>query len=71
MPEEITGTAPETAPLEVIAAVAQPESQPDPPEFQVERFTVVATFDDVECHFDSPAWSVGLTAPRGLSPGWP
>ena len=31
MPEEITGTAPETAPAEVIAAAAQPESQQETP----------------------------------------
>jgi hypothetical protein len=37
MPEEITGTAPETAPAEVITAAPQPE-------VQVERFTVAASF---------------------------
>ena len=31
MPEEITGTAPETAPVEVIAAAAQPESSTGEP----------------------------------------
>jgi len=44
MPEEVTGTAPETAPVEVIAAAAQPEPQQESPEVQVERFTVEATF---------------------------
>ena len=45
MPEEITATAPETAPAEVIAAAAAPpEPQQESTEFQVERFTVAATF---------------------------
>ena len=44
MPEEITGTAPETAPVEVIAAAAQIENQQEAPEFQVERFTVAVSY---------------------------
>jgi hypothetical protein len=44
MPEELTGTAPETVPAEVIVAAAEPESQPESPEVQVERFTVASTF---------------------------
>ncbi len=44
MPEEIAGTAPETAAAEVIAAAVQSEPQQEGSEVQVERFTVAATF---------------------------
>jgi len=68
MPEEITGTAPETVPVEVIAAAAEPESQPEPPEFQVERFTVVATFAPPSANDDArtidAVWYTGAKVPR-------
>jgi hypothetical protein len=74
MPEEIAGTAPETAPelipVEVVstAAVAQPEPHPEPSEVQVERFTVVATFappsaDDDARTIDA-VWYTGAKIPR-------
>jgi hypothetical protein len=68
MPEEITGTAPETAPVEVIAAATQPESQLEPPEFQVERFTVAATFAPPSANDDArtidAVWYTGAKVPR-------
>ncbi len=68
MPEEITGTAPETVPVEVIAAAAEPESQPEPPEFQVERFTVEATFAPPSANDDArtidAVWYTGAKVPR-------
>src|ERR1022692_3468933 len=68
MPEEITGTAPETAKVEVIAAAAQPESQTEPPEFQVERFTVAATFAPPSANDDArtidAVWYTGAKVPR-------
>ena len=68
MPEEITGTAPETAPAEVIAAAAQPESQQEAPEFQVERFTVAATFAPPSANDDArtidAVWYTGAKVPR-------
>jgi hypothetical protein len=68
MPEEITGTALETVPVEVIAAAAQPESQPEPPEFQVERFTVEATFAPPSANDDArtidAVWYTGAKVPR-------
>ena len=68
MPEEITGTAPETAPVEVIAAAAQPESQQERPEFQVERFTVAATFAPPSANDDArtidAVWYTGAKVPR-------
>src|SRR5450759_5196650 len=68
MPEEITGTAPETVPVEVIAASAQPESQPEAPEFQVERFTVAATFAPPSANDDArtidAVWYTGAKVPR-------
>ena len=69
MPEEITGTAPETAPAEVIAAAAaQPEPQQESPEFQVERFTVAATFAPPSANDDArtidAVWYTGAKVPR-------
>jgi|SRR5579871_4201422 len=68
MPEEVTGTAPETAPAEVIAAAAQPEPQQESPEVQVERFTVEATFAPPSANDDSrtidAVWYTGAKVPR-------
>jgi hypothetical protein len=68
MPEEITETSPATAPVEAIAAAAQPESQPEPPEFQVERFTVAATFAPPSANDDArtidAVWYTGVKVPR-------
>jgi hypothetical protein len=68
MPEEITGTAPETAPVEVIAAAAQPEPQQETAEFQVERFTVAATFAPPSANDDArtidAVWYTGAKVPR-------
>ena len=68
MPEEIAGTAPETAPVEVITAAAQPESQAELPEFQVERFTVAATFAPPSANDDArtidAVWYTGAKVPR-------
>ena len=67
MPEEIAGTAPETAAAEVIAAAAQPEPQQESPEFQVERFTVVATFAPPSANDDArtidAVWYTGAKRP--------
>jgi hypothetical protein len=68
MPEEITGTALETAPVEVIAAAAQPESQQESPEVQIERFTVAATFAPPSANDDArtidAVWYTGAKVPR-------
>lgn len=68
MPEEITGTAPEPAPVEVIAAAAQPEPQQETAEFQVERFTVAATFAPPSANDDArtidAVWYTGAKVPR-------
>ena len=68
MPEEITGTAPETAPAEVIAAAAQPANQQECPQVQVERFTVAATFAPPSANDDArtidAVWYTGAQVPR-------
>ena len=67
MQEEIAGTAPgtapvevvaaatppEAAPVEVVAAATLPESQPESPEIQVERFAVAASFAPPSANDDS------------------
>ena len=71
MPEEIT----ETAPLEVIAAAAeaiaepaQVENQLDPPDSQVERFSVAANFAPPSANEDArtidAVWYTGAKVPR-------
>jgi len=72
MPEEIAGTASETAPevtpAEAIAAAAPPESPQETPEYQVERFTVVATFAPPSANDDArtidAVWYTGAKVPR-------
>ncbi len=68
MPEEVTGTAQETVPAEVIVATAEPESQPESPEVQVERFTVAATFAPPSANDDArtidAVWYTGAKVPR-------
>src|ERR1035437_2400931 len=68
MPEEITGTAPETAPVEVIVAAAPPEPQQESTEFQVERFTVAAIFAPPSANDDArtidAVWYPGAKVPR-------
>src|ERR1017187_8605208 len=68
MPEEIAETAPETAPVEVVAATALPESQPEPPEVQVERFAVAANFAPPSANEDArtidAVWYTGAKVPR-------
>src|ERR1035438_5081605 len=67
MQEEIAETAPETAPVEVVAAATPPETapeevvaaatlpegQPESPEVQVERFAVAASFAPPSANDDS------------------
>ena len=74
MPDEITGTEPETVPVDVIAAAeeiaeaAQVENQPDPPDSQVERFTVAANFAPPSANEDArtidAVWYTGAKVPR-------
>ena len=68
MPEEITGTAPETASVELVTAVVQPESPPEVPESQVERFTVAANFAPASANEDArtidAVWYTGAKVPR-------
>ena len=68
MPEEITGTAPETAPEEVIATAALPEPLQESPEVQVERFTVAASFAPPSANEDArtidAVWYTGAKVPR-------
>jgi hypothetical protein len=68
MPEEVTGTAQETVPAEVIVAAAEPESPPESPEVQVERFTVAATFAPPSANDDArtidAVWYTGAKVPR-------
>jgi hypothetical protein len=65
MPEEIAGTVPESAPAEVIVAAAQPEPLQETTEFQVERFTVAATFAPPSANDDAaPLTRSGTRAPR-------
>lgn len=68
MPEEVTGTAQETVPAEVVVAAAEPEGQPESPEVQVERFTVAATFAPPSANDDArtidAVWYTGAKVPR-------
>src|ERR1017187_6715631 len=68
MPEEIAETAPETAPVEVIAAAALLDSQPESPEVQVERFAVAANFAPPSANEDArtidAVWYTGAKVPR-------
>ena len=68
MPEEVTGTAPETAPVEVITAATMLEPQEENSEVQVERFTVAATFAPPSANDDArtidAVWYTGAKVPR-------
>src|ERR1017187_8936984 len=68
MPEEIAETAPETAPVEVIAAAALLDSQPESPEVQVERFAVAANFAQPSANEDArtidAVWYTDAKVPR-------
>ena len=68
MPEEITGTAQETAPAEVIAAAVEAESPPEQSEVQVERFTIAANFApasaDANTRTIDAVWYAGAKVPR-------
>ena len=72
MPEEIAGaaseTVPEIAPAEVMAAAAPPEASQEAPEFQLERFTVAATFAPPSANDDArtidAVWYTGAKVPR-------
>ena len=68
MPEEVTGTALETAPAEALAAAVQPEPRQESPEIQVERFTLAATFAPPSANDDSrtidAVWYTGAKVPR-------
>jgi hypothetical protein len=72
MPEEIAGTASETAPeaspVEIIAAAAAPEIPQELPEFELERFTVAATFAPPSANDDArtidAVWYTGAKVPR-------
>src|ERR1017187_4448710 len=68
MPEEIAETAPETAPVEVVAAATPPEAEQEHPEVQVERFAVAASFAPPSANDDSrtidAVWYTGAKVPR-------
>src|ERR1035437_3018479 len=72
MPEEIAGTAPDTAgPAAVVAAAAVDRAaagDPARPEFQVERFAVAVTFAPASANDDSrtidAVWYTGAKVPR-------
>src|ERR1035441_55340 len=78
MQEEIAETAPETAPVEVVAAATPPETAPEEvvaaatlpesPEVQVERFAVAANFAPPSANEDArtidAVWYTGAKVPR-------
>src|ERR1039457_1599264 len=68
MPEEIAGTAPETAPVEIAAAARPPDGPPEPQDFQVERFAVAANFAPPSANEDArtidAVWCTGAKVPR-------
>src|ERR1039457_2629939 len=72
MPEEIAGTAPDTAgPAAVVAAAAVDRAaagDPARPEFQVERFAVAVTFAPASANEDvrtiDAVWYAGAKVPR-------